>query len=224
VREYRTLVVGGLVFVLFSEAQERGLTAYLEELDRTSYLVPGFSMTVAVSADLVVENGFDNSHFRAVHMIGTHQELVVRPGEHGELTAEGLFELPRDAGPPGPRRAGDGPVRAAYRARAFSPWVIISEVQGEHPYSVITAATPAAGGSCVIRLSLVVPVTGGAPPSTEWCQSTLRHSRHGLELDRVVWENMSMTAPVRLTGQDASIAQFRAFVQSFEPSGADGNQ
>jgi 3-ketosteroid 9alpha-monooxygenase subunit A len=221
VREYRTLVVGGLVFILLSESMECGLTEYLLELDRTHYIVPGFSMEVCVDADMVTENGFDLSHFGPVHNIGTHPQLVVRTGSHGELLADGVFKLPWDVGPGAAPHS--GPVHAEYHARAYGPWLVISEVRTSLPYTIITAATPTAKGQCVVRLSLVVSANGGTP-TTEWCQATLRNSRHGLELDRAVWDNLSPHAgPERLTAQDAPVLAFREFCKRFGAERANGH-
>jgi 3-ketosteroid 9alpha-monooxygenase subunit A len=71
----------------------------------------------------------------------------------------------------------------------------------------------------VIRLSLVVPADDG-PPTTEWCKSTLRNSRHGLELDQAVWENLSTDAPARLTAQDSPVLAFREFCSRFTADAA----
>jgi hypothetical protein len=208
-REHRVLAVSGLVFVLLDEAPEHGLPAHLRDLDRDHYFVPGFTLPVQAPADLVIENGFDNAHFAAVHGIGTRPDMVVRAGMHGELVAEGLFALPRGVG-----EASDGPVFAPYVARAFSPWVIVSELRGDRPYRVITAATPTADGGCTIRLTLLVPAADG-PPSSAWCESMLRHSREGLERDRLIWEHLAPAVNPRLTPGDAPVVAFREFCRRF---------
>ena len=217
VREYPSLVVGGLVFVRLSDGHENGLTAHLEALDRTHYIVAGFTLPVRVGAAWVTENGLDVAHFREVHGIGTRPGMEVVDGEAGELVARTTFELPHAVGLGGSR--GDGPVEVGYEARVFSPWLIVSAVGGARPYVVVTGATSLPDETCVVRLALVAPPHDGAPPTREWCQGILRNSRDGLEKDRLVWERLSPTAPWRLTPQDAPVLAFRAFCRRFAPAG-----
>ncbi len=215
VREYPSLVVGGMILVRLSDEHENGLTAHLHALDRTNYVIAGFTMTVRTEAALVTENGVDNAHFRTVHGIGTRPDIEIGTGRHGELTATGEFDLPHAAGSGG--RSDGEPVRVSYLARVYSPWLIVSAVGGARPYVVVTGATPLPDHTCAIRLALVAPPHHGEPPSTEWCQGILRSSRSGLEKDRVVWENLSLGARCRFTPQDAPVLAFRTFCDRFRP-------
>jgi len=201
--------------VRLSDEHENGLTEYLEALDRTHYVVAGFTMLIRAGAVWVTENGVDNAHFREVHGIGTRPGMEIRTGRHGELIATGAFMLPHAVGL-GARSDG-GPVEVSYEARVFSPWVIVSAMGGARPYVIVTGATPLPDDTCVIRLALVTPPHDGVAPGTEWCQGILRNSHDGLERDRLVWESLSPTAPCRLTPQDAPVLAFRAFCRRFGP-------
>lgn len=215
VREYRTLVIGGMVFVRLSDSHENGLTALLEELDKTHYFVPGFEMSLRTSPEMVIENGFDSAHFKPVHAILNEPRFRIRPSLHGELTVEGVFELPprhREA-----RREGAASVQVPFVARAFSPGLIVSDLAGETPYSVITASTPTAAGGCVLRLTLALPAPAdGPPPDQESCRRMLRDCRAGIEKDQVIWENMSFTREPHFTAQDAAVLVFRNYCQQFK--------
>lgn len=204
--EYQVLVWGGMVFARLTEGHDNGLAAFFEEHYHGHYFVPGFEIAVRVSAELVIENGFDAAHFRTVHGIGNEPEFTIRCGS-GPLVAEGVFEI---AATPAHRAStGESIIRVPYTARAFSPGLIVSEMAGHKPYSVVTAATPDAGRGCVIRLSLILPDGGGQ--LLERSRYLLEQSRLGLERDRRLWESIPAKAPFRLTQRDRSVAAFREF-------------
>lgn len=210
-REYRTLVIGGLVFVRMSDAHENGLTELLEELDEDHYFVPGFAMRIQAPAEMVIENAFDQAHFRTVHGVGNEPEFVIRSSENGEHAVDGVFEIPTS---PWQKSRENGMLRVPFTARAFSPGIVVSHLGGDDPYWIITAATPDAIGGCVVRLSLAVRAAAdGSPPSTELCHYLLRQSKAGLEEDQTIWENMSTTMQPRFTAEDASVIGFREFCQ-----------
>ncbi|GAA4971201.1 Rieske 2Fe-2S domain-containing protein [Pseudonocardia tropica] len=216
VREYPTLVVGGMVFARFGTGHEHGLEAYLTELDHTHYVITGFTMPVRAGAHWVTENALDDAHFRQVHGIGTRPGLDVTTGPDGELVATGFFALPRAAGA---GRSGDGPVRVSYEARVYSPWLVVSALGGSRPYIIVTGATPLPDGTCTVRLALVAPPHADATPDGEWCREILRNSRDGLERDRAVWEHLSPTTPFSPTPQDAPVLAFRDFCRPFQDAG-----
>jgi len=214
VREYHALTVGGLVFVQMSDVHDNGYAKVMENLQATHLLVPGFAMTVRAPSELVIENAFDRGHFRPVHGIGIGRAFEMRPSQHGELVFEGVFELPSSRwqrAQPG-RELSDVP----FVARAFSPGIVVSELGGAYPYTVITAATPTEDGSCVIRLSLALPLDAAAgPPRPELQEYLLRRSRDGLEKDRIVWEHLSATSDAPDSVLDAPVREFRAFCRLF---------
>jgi hypothetical protein len=214
VREYQALFVGGLVFVQISDALDNGFGKVMENLQATHVIVPGFAVTVRAPSELVIENAFDQAHFGPVHGIGIARAFEMRPSQHGELTVEGVLPLPTSRwqrGRPG-RDLSDVP----FVARAFSPGIVVSELGGDYPYTVLTAATPTADGGCVIRLSLALPVDAAhSLPRVELQDYLLRRSRDGLEKDRIVWEHLNPVSDAPENVLDAPVLEFRAFCSRF---------
>jgi phenylpropionate dioxygenase-like ring-hydroxylating dioxygenase large terminal subunit len=208
VRELHGGVAGGGVFARLSGRAEPDLGEVLAELERDHVFVPGFSMQVDASMETVIENGFDNAHFKSVHGLA-QPDLAVRTGEHGELVAEGVFAIPAIRGAGGGRRT-------RYLARAFSPGIMLASLEGEPPYNykILTAATPRAGSvGCTIRLTLVFP--GTEPPPDRLVRGILQESRKGLELDRDVWDHLVPDAPQRYTDLDDAVQRFHAYCETF---------
>ena len=214
VNEYRTLVAAGLVFVQLSDDQDNGFSDFIERLAATTLVVPGFTLKVRTAAELVIENAFDQAHFAPVHGIGTTGRFRMCPSEHGELVAEGVFHLPPSQWQRGQAGADGGHV--PFLARAFSPGLIVSDLGGDHAYTVITAATAQPDGDALIRLSLSIPRTNGRDPSKDLIEFLLRRSRSGLERDRMIWEHLSPMASPRYTPLDAPVREFRDFTARFE--------
>jgi len=209
VREYRAGVFGGTVFVRLSEREEPDLGAVLAGLEQSHVFVPGFTMEVEASMEIVIENGFDNAHFKSVHGLG-QPDLEVRAGERGELVAEGVFQIPSIPG------ADDAGRRTRYMARAFSPGVMLASLDGEPPYNykILTGATPRADGrGCTIRLTLLFP--GTANPPERLVQGIVQESRKGLELDRRVWDHLVGGAPQQYTELDDAVRRFGGYCASF---------
>jgi phenylpropionate dioxygenase-like ring-hydroxylating dioxygenase large terminal subunit len=214
VHEYRTLVIGGLVFVSLSDTHDMGFRAYMEQLAQTHLIVPGFSLPMRTRPELVVENAFDNSHFRTVHHIQNEPRFRILPSQTGEFGVEGTLQY-GDIWKPGGKPTDRDVI--PFVARAFSPGVVLGSLGGYRPYTVLTAATPVTENDCLIRLSLIIPVgEGNVPPDKDYCLHLLRGSKAGLEMDRVIWENISTTAPCHYTAQDAAMLAFREFCSRFE--------
>jgi hypothetical protein len=212
VTEYASFTVGGLVFAWFSAGEPTDLPAVLESMDRDHYFVAGFAMRAPVPAELVIENGFDSAHFQPVHEVREPPDLTVVNGTVNELRAEGTFVVPRSLW-----QRGEGDIfRVPYTARGLSPGIILSHLGGVHPYYVLTAATPLGRRECIIRLSLAFPpAKQAAPPDNTHCEYVLTQSRKGLEKDMVVWENLNVDAPQRLTSEDKTVIEFRRYISRF---------
>jgi 3-ketosteroid 9alpha-monooxygenase subunit A len=208
---YETLVIGGCVFVRLSNKEENGFRQTMTRLDTSHYFVPGFTMTIRAPAAMVIENGFDEAHFRPVHGIAADRRFELSPGECGELRVRGVFGMPVEHSP----SQHDVPSQVRFSARAFSPGVFLAELQDSRPYSVLTASTPTPDDACVVRVSLVMPSENGAAPAPTRCEYLLRQSRAGLEKDRLMWENMSYGAPTRYTARDGAVIGFRRFCERF---------
>lgn len=213
VRKYPTLAFGGLVFVRLSEAYENGLTAMLSELEADYYFVPGFVRDIKAKAALVIENGFDNLHFRSVHNIRNLPRFRTRPSQQGELAVEGVFEIP----PPAAEPDRSAIMQVPFVARAFSPGLVISQLGGAQPYAVITSATPTLDGFCRLRLSLAFPgKKEKQPPHPQIIQYLLEQSKIGIALDEAIWEHLIPEAQPHLSLRDATVIAFNRFCRSFE--------
>ncbi|HEX3763071.1 MAG TPA: Rieske 2Fe-2S domain-containing protein [Kofleriaceae bacterium] len=212
IAEHPVLRVGGLVFVWLSNHVPTDLPAILAELDMDHYFIPGFSMTVPAPAELVIENGFDAAHFQPVHALCRPPVLAVVSHTASELRAEGRFAIP----PSRWQRSASSELEVPYTARGLSPGVILSHLGGQHPYHVLTAATPIGPRASIVRLSLILPPTpAGTAPDHADCEYLLEQSRAGLENDLAIWRNLATSAPQRFHDGDGPVVEFIQFVRRF---------
>jgi nitrite reductase/ring-hydroxylating ferredoxin subunit len=211
-REYPVLGYGGMVFVQLGVGQDTGLGELLEDLSKEWLFVPGFTMRAIVPHELVIENAFDNTHFRPIHHISNEPVFQVKASRGGEFGVEGTFELPAS-----PWQRGNS-ASVPFVAEAFSPGVVVSRLDGDYPYCVITAATPDADGGCVIRLSLAVP-RGGEPSDPDLCKYLLKQSQAGLEQDAVIWTHMAPGNSAHYAREDRPVIEFRKFCRRFTSAG-----
>ncbi|MBV8539437.1 MAG: Rieske 2Fe-2S domain-containing protein [Pseudonocardiales bacterium] len=229
VREHPVLGYGGMVFVQPGAGPDNGFGAFLDDLAASHLFVPGFSRSVAVRADLVVENAFDATHFRPVHGIGNEPLFTILPGEPalpgeptqtGAFTVTGTFVLPTS--PWQRASAGTRSVSVPFVARAFSPYVVVSRLGGDHPYVTITAATPRPEGGCVIRFSLAIPTATHAAMPAERREGLYRylmeHSLAGIEQDVPIWEHLVEPSAPGYDDADGVVVAFREFRESFRES------
>jgi phenylpropionate dioxygenase-like ring-hydroxylating dioxygenase large terminal subunit len=212
VREYPTLALGGLVFALLGEGHDHGFRETLTAIDRSHFFVQGFTVTARTRPEIVIENGFDPSHFKAVHGLRGTPDLNLVHGDHGELVVEGTFVTPFFQNV---WNASGGNIR--FVARVFSPSVCLTSLcckNGE--YVVISAATPIDDERCVIRVSLAMPPkANGQQPDGEIVRALLRDSKLAYEQDIVIWENLFPDAPCQLDAEDELVSTYRAFCTSF---------
>jgi 3-ketosteroid 9alpha-monooxygenase subunit A len=217
VRGYRTLSVGGLVFVLFSERHENGFSHLMAQLDETHFVVQGFTLKAKTPAEMVVENGFDRAHFRNVHGLKSDPDLHLLPSDNGELIVQGTFQ----ASAFNSVWHNDAPDRTSteigFLARMFSPNLCISRLGGgpDH-HLVISGATPNGDGSCTIRVSVAVPVgSDDRAPSQPAIRALLRDSKLAYEQDIVIWEHRAPDAPSQFQADDDLVIEFHRFCKGF---------
>jgi len=217
VRGYRTLSVGGLVFVLLSEAHENGLTQFLECTNETYFFVQGFAIKANTPAEMVVENGFDRAHFRQVHGLKTDPDLHLVPSEHGELIVEGAFQANAFDGAWHSDDAHRASTEIGFLARIFSPNLCVSRLgdkDGHH--LVISGATPNGDNSCTIRVSVAAPAgADGRAPAEQPIRALLRDSKLAYEQDMVIWEHRQPDAPSRFQADDDLVIEFHRFCNGF---------
>lgn len=212
VAEHPLLGYGGMIFVLLGEPRDNGLARHLERLARDHVFVPGFTIHVHARPELVVENAFDASHFAPVHGVSDEPRFAVRPSEDGEFAVEGEMAVPRSRW----HRVETETAHLRFVARAFSPNLVISELEAEFPYTVITAATPARAGGSVVRVSLAVPrYADGSGPDAELCRYILDYSRQGIEDDAAIWEHMCELDRPAYTPGDVAVQAFAEFCAGY---------
>jgi phenylpropionate dioxygenase-like ring-hydroxylating dioxygenase large terminal subunit len=216
VREYQTLEMGGMLFVLLSEEHENGFTHFMRSIAETHCFVPGLSLPARVSPELVIENAFDADHFRTVHGINNRPTLKVRPSESGELAVESIFHVER----PTAWTASTDLMQNAdlhFLARAFSPTLVATELGTVgHSHVIFTAATPNVDATCTIRVSAAVAVDeNGEPPRMEVIRMLLHDSKKAFDQDMVVWEHLIAGAPQRFTPSDHPIVEYHKFCERF---------
>ncbi|GAA2911798.1 hypothetical protein GCM10010517_78370 [Streptosporangium fragile] len=180
----------------------------------------GFTFHVRVPAEYVIENVFDADHFAPVHGLDRRPRLRLRPAEGGVLCVEGDLDMARpnrwQAGEP----AGD-PATARFRALVFSPHLVATELgRPDEPNVVITAATPADGGTSVVRVTVAVPARRASGPATvREIASLVSGSRTAFEQDAVIWEHLDTSVVPRYTEGDELVRAYRAYCRRFGGSG-----
>jgi 3-ketosteroid 9alpha-monooxygenase subunit A len=217
VRGYRTLSVGGLVFVLLNERHENGFSRLMEELNQTHFFVQGFTLKANTPAEMVVENGFDRTHFRHVHGLKTDPDLHLVPSEDGELIVEGNFQAGAFDNVWHNDEADRTGMEIGFLARMFSPNLCVSRLgDGPDHHLVISGATPNGDGSCTIRVSVAVPADrNGRPPSEQAIRALLLDSRLAYEQDIVIWNHRAPNAPSRFRADDDLVIEFHRFCKRF---------
>lgn len=216
VKEYETFVHAGMVFVRVSDQGITNFPAALQKLSETYSFVSGFTMELEVDAQLAIENAFDNSHFQPVHGLCREPEFEICDPDDNEFAVRGVFHIPPSdwQGQADPSK----PVEVGFLARAFSPGLVVSELLGEFPYdyAVISAAAPSPKPNhCTIRLSVGLRTQPGQTPDPHLAKSLLEFSRTGLEMDRVVWNNMLPNMEPNWTEKDRCVRAFTEFCDPF---------
>jgi hypothetical protein len=202
---------GGLVFGQLGPLgsdQDTGLEAHLQGLDEKYRIFEAFDLPVDVASDVVVENGFDQAHFKPVHRM--HTARIARFGREpgGPFVASGKFEL----------RAGAGPREIVrFEARAFSPHLVVAEYRGmpPAPYVSIAAAVPTAEDACLLRMSLGIPRDDPRLSASRFVPDFISRIREGIQPDLDIWNHMDSSVTPRLTAADAPLAGYRDFCRAF---------
>src|SRR5436305_8789245 len=214
-RGYRTLAVGGLVFVLLDERRDHGFGALLQSLDADCFFVQGFAITIRTPPEMVVENGFDGAHFKYVHGLDQVPELRLVAGRDGEMVVEAVFHTPANL--TWLESESGVPAEFGFSASVFSPNLCVTRlVRGGEEYRVISGATPNGDGTCTVRVSLAIPAgPGGAAPDPQAVRALLRDSKLAYEQDKAVWENLVPGAPQRLTPADELVVAYHEYCRRF---------
>ena len=210
VREYETAICDEMVFVCLSDASTPDLAAALKELGDNYTFVKGFTLDVDTSVELVIENALDSAHFKEVHGLEAVPLLKMHYGSYGELIGEGTFLIPTPF----------ETARVGFKARVFSPGIVVSELSGEPPYDyvVISAAVPREQISkCTVRLTVAIKSTG-EQSSQELADFLISEGRKGLELDQAIWNHLAVDHQPQWSDIDQPLIEFADFCQQFRSS------
>ncbi len=224
VREYASVLAGGGLFARLSDRPGPDFPRALEELGRNHRFFPGFEMTADTTIEVVIENGFDDAHFRSVHGIMNLPSLSVGTGPFGELQGDGHFEIPRSGWYENPQTRAPK-LTAHYVAHAFSPGTFIAELDGDPPfrYRIMTTAVPLSPTRCTIRLTLILPAPGGVAPEERFVQELLAYSRDGLDKDCAIWNRLAREHTPHYMSRDEPARAFAQFCRTFDAdAGARG--
>ena len=163
VRQYPSVVSGGLIFALVGDFEVGKLPEMLAYLDRTRSIFPGFTKTIKVAPETVIENAFDWAHFPPVHGV-LKVEYDAPTIEDGVFTAATTLRVGPSMweGKGGASAESDAStwVDVPLLARAYSPNLTITQIAmggGDHPHFVIASAVPMLDGTSTIRLSVAMP-------------------------------------------------------------------
>ncbi len=217
IREYESEVIGGLVLVNLSDAPPADLPTALKVIADDYLFVSGFEMEAATTIEMVMENGYDAAHFKAVHGLVKEPVLTTTLGAFGELIAAGEFSIPRSSWNANSSEV--EPVRVNYQARAFGPGVVIAELSGEPPYQykIITGATPYADlRHCTIRITLALPkALYSNMPVEGFAQALLAASQDGLNLDGLIWNHLNLDIDPYWMPRDTVAQVFGEYCRQF---------
>jgi 3-ketosteroid 9alpha-monooxygenase subunit A len=217
IRGYRTLDIGGLIFVLLDERHENGFSALLERLNKTHFFVQGFKLLASAPAEMVIENGFDHLHFEAVHGLNERPDLRLRPSLNGEMIVEGTLLATAFDNHWHSDAEGAAHTQILFQANVFSPNVCVTRLgDGDGEYLVVSGATPNGDGQCTIRVAVAVPARAdGLPPSEQAIRSLLRDSKVSYEQDIVIWKHRFNDVPSRFDADDELVIAFHKFCKQF---------
>jgi hypothetical protein len=191
VPEYRSLLLGGMLFVLLSPDHDNGFAQTLQELDLSHYFVPGFSMEARVLPELVIENAFDRRHFQTIHRLGQDMALKLSVNQPHLLAVSGPMHTGINSWLKLLTAKAENTV--GFFARVFSPNVCLTQLSvGDRSFHLVTAATPLEQDRSLIRVSVAgPPAEDGSPPKDELIRAMLRDSSTALHQDIKVWEGLS---------------------------------
>ena len=214
-REYPLIEQSGLLFIRLSGSHDNALSSTLSALAREYKFVPALTLRISAPVELVIENGFDRRHFDAVHRVTT-KPFTILEEPAGSLSVKSTFGFSVKARGRKPVAASTSSV--SYDATLFSPGVFLARLGGVLPfsYSTLTTATDHyADGTCIMRLSLILPYD----VDHEVVENLRGYSLRGIEDDRRIWEGLNQAAATRLTADDQPVVAFQSYCERFRRVG-----
>jgi 3-ketosteroid 9alpha-monooxygenase subunit A len=207
-------LAGGL-FVLLDRSHDTGLRSRLSALAQSHHVRPAFERAVAVPPEYVIENVLDADHFAAVHAVSRRPRLNVVDQPAGSLRVDGQLDMAR------PNKwqvgASDEDPHARFSAEVFSPTLVVTELgSGDCPNVVITAATEAVDGGCLVRVTVALPRQSEAGrPTVRELSSLVSGSRTAFEQDAQIWDHLDTTVTPHYVEGDWLVRTYREFCRRF---------
>lgn len=213
VREYETLVMSGIIFVQLSSSHDNGFVEFMHQLAETHTINPGFVMDIKCPPEIIIENGFDNTHFQPVHGVDANK-FVPQIDEHGSLVVKSSFIHGTDHHASG--QAATTASETPMQLNAFSPYLSVAQLGGKMSMAFMTSVNPLSKKLTRLRFSLALPRAKYGPSVPERVlEAMLQGNKTGIQYDMVIWENMSFTSPRNHTAQDKAVLAFEEFCQRF---------
>lgn len=222
VKAYPSLLISGLLFVKLDADTDAAVIAgdafsrRMRALNDTHFIAAGFNRIIHAPAELIVENAFDGAHFQPVHQTLNQprlREVALTDGglaESGVYCVEGEFQLPATPW------QGSRPVVVPFQAQAFSPTLVLSQLGGPRPYSILTATLPLSGGGCQVRLSVLIEA-GAQGADESGMRILLRQAEAGIAKDQPIWERLADGGALRhAMPADDTVIGFRRFCEQFK--------
>ena len=216
VTEHQSVVAGDALFVRLGTdpAGDRGFEQAIKEISAGQQVIGALVRPMRVPPVYVIENAFDVSHFTALHGVPRVTGFGLREDGAGAIAVEGDFwtSVPPAAARRTAALAAWG-LRSRFFARAVSPSLVLTELgPPEISHTLITAATPASAGGCVVRIAIAV-----RPAALAEAATLVAGVHRAIDQDAVVWDHLDPAAPARFDRADVPALAFRQFCAGFGP-------
>ena len=188
-----------------------GFAARLRELSGEFTFVACPEVEVPITQEMVIENAFDLDHFKEVHRVP--RVLAVESGKTGDgaVYSEAIFEVGKPPWLSGPQRM----IRSRFRAVAYSPSVVVTEMGPPgQDQAVITTATASPGG-CRVRVLVGIRPQPDGTVHRSIADSLIANATKALQQDFPVWANMDRDMVPTFDARDATVLLFQQFCAQF---------
>ena len=215
--EYKLLKVSSLLFTNKStDMGNTGFEKFIKKLNKTHFIIPGFEMEINISPEMVIENAFDQMHFRTVHHILNEPSFEILESRWGEFRVSGIFTIPKSQWQKGgSENPSSTNLDIPYEAIAFSPYLVISQLKGDNPYYIITSARAVAGLTSKVSLSIAISSERVNTEGLPLYKYLISQSQKGLMFDKAIWESLDINAVNKFKKSEKSVIGFRQFVNTF---------
>ena len=216
---YPLLKIDSLLFTKNTDnSKDDSLTEYITDLRESHVIIPGFTIKISAPAIMVIENAFDQMHFRTVHKILNEPQFeIISSGNENLYHITSHFDLPISQWQTGEQGEGKkaSSVSIPYEAIAFSPFTVISNLGGSRPYHIITSSKQINVQETEIRLSIAIKNELFNDSDINLYKYLIEQSGKGLEKDALIWSHMSPDATSRFQSHEKAVIGFQKFCKTF---------